>query len=102
MAVALAALGSVCSAARASTFRLTAVACPSVSQCTAVDSSGGEVSFKPSSPGRHLRHRIDFTRWLVLGAIACPSAHECVAVDRVAGRDHIQPELAGPSERRED
>src|ERR1700690_4141388 len=27
------------------------VACPSVSQCTAIDFAGGQVTFNPSSPG---------------------------------------------------
>jgi len=36
-----------------------AVACPSVSQCPALDGSGGEVTFDPSAPGTPTPATID-------------------------------------------
>src|SRR5450755_3503059 len=50
---------------------LTVIACPSVSQCTAVDDIGTEVTFDPAAPGVP-------TPWAVLPAgdlvaVACPS-----------------------------
>jgi hypothetical protein len=93
VAAVLAALGSACSVAQAqaTASRLTAVACPTASQCTAIDNSGHEVTFNPRSAGRHPRHQIDFTRYLVLKAIACPSAHECVAVNGVGAEIAFNP-----------
>ena len=38
------------------------VACPSISQCTAVDNNGGEVTFNPTSPGALSQRVIDSGR----------------------------------------
>ena len=52
---------------------LDAVACPSASQCTAVDTDGGEVTFNPVSPGTPTRTAIDSSGLGYLDAVACPS-----------------------------
>jgi hypothetical protein len=62
-----------------------AFACPSASQCTAVDESGGEVTFNPASPGSPTRVTIDPGGGGLFG-LACPSASQCVAVD-FSGRE---------------
>jgi hypothetical protein len=58
--------------------RLTSVACPSSSQCTAVDDTGGEVTFGPSllNPVPVIIDGFSF-----LSSVACPSASFCVVVD---------------------
>jgi hypothetical protein len=56
-----------------------AVACPLATQCTAVDSSGQEVTYNPSSPGTPTAVLIDANHGLQ--AISCPSATQCTAVD---------------------
>jgi hypothetical protein len=61
---------------------INAVACPTVTQCTAVDGIGDAVTFDPAAPaGAGRVHEIDG----VLNAVACPSATQCTAVD-AAGR----------------
>ncbi|MGO9750540.1 MAG: hypothetical protein ACLP22_03305 [Solirubrobacteraceae bacterium] len=61
-----------------------AVACPSTSQCVAVDSGGREVTFDPVSPGAPTPTTID--NGSGLNAVDCPSASECVTTD-TAGRE---------------
>jgi len=77
---------------------LDAVACPSASQCTAVDDSGGEVTFDPRSPRTAIRRTIDSAGRLA--AVACPSASQCTAVD-AAGLavtfDPSSPGVAAPT-----
>ncbi len=61
---------------------LTAVACPTVSSCTAVDTEGGEVIFDPRSPGTFSRSVLEPAPGASgILALACPSASTCVAVD---------------------
>jgi hypothetical protein len=70
--------------ARSSAASLAGVSCPSSSQCTAVDSRGGEVTFAPGSgdaPGSGTAPIV----YLVDGGqglsdVACPSAQQCTAV----------------------
>jgi hypothetical protein len=57
---------------------LSAVACPTTAQCTAVDDSGAEVTFNPQSPGHPVPYAIDRNP---LTSVACPSAGQCTAVD---------------------
>jgi hypothetical protein len=59
--------------------RMTAVACPSFSQCTAVDAAGREVTFDPGSPRGWSAYTIDARR--ALSALACPAVSQCTAVD---------------------
>ena len=63
-----------------------AVACPSASQCTAVDGSGQEVTFDPGSPGASTPVEIDPgsdpESPNSLAGVACPSAAQCTAVDQ--------------------
>ena len=46
------------------------MACPSTSQCTAVDDSGQQVTFDPTAPGAPTPTTIDGSNWL--SAVACP------------------------------
>lgn len=56
------------------------MACPSTSQCTAVDDFGREVTFNPTAPGTPTPTMVDRQS---LEAIACSSPIRCVAVDDV-------------------
>lgn len=58
---------------------MVAIACPSASQCTAVDYGGKEVSFNPTAPAGWSAYSIDPS---TLTGVACPAAGECVAVDQ--------------------
>ncbi|MDQ6804281.1 MAG: hypothetical protein M3065_04810 [Actinomycetota bacterium] len=60
------------------------VACPSATQCTAVDNVGQQVTFNPTAPGTPTPTTIDATN--VLNAVACPSPTQCTAVDN-GGRE---------------
>jgi hypothetical protein len=71
-------------AASARAYSLPGVACPSVSQCTAVDSVGHEVTFNPTVPGTPTPTPIDGSERLQ--DLACPSVSQCTAVDG-AGRE---------------
>jgi uncharacterized membrane protein YagU involved in acid resistance len=62
--------------------QVAAVACPSLEQCTAVDTSGREVTFNPAAPGNPTLTRIDSSSdGGNLDGIACPSTSQCTAVD---------------------
>ena len=63
---------------------LTGVACPSTTQCTAVDFGGGEVTFDPRSGiPNSTPHTVDSGR--ILTGVACPSTTQCTAVDQGGG-----------------
>jgi hypothetical protein len=62
---------------------LTAVACPSTSECVTVDAGGGEVTFDPSSPQPLAATTIDSAEPL---SVACLSTTSCVAVG-VSGQE---------------
>ena len=53
------------------------VACPSATQCTAIDGSGQEVTFDPSAPGTPTPVTVGAGE--SLNAVACPSATQCTA-----------------------
>jgi hypothetical protein len=55
------------------------LACPSESQCTAVDQNGSEVTFNPGSPGSVTPVPIDGSNFLA--TVACPSVSQCTTVD---------------------
>lgn len=61
-----------------------AVACPSTSQCTAVDGEGQEVTFNPVAPGTPTPGAID-GGWSVY-AVTCVSTSQCTASTRAATR----------------
>jgi hypothetical protein len=67
---------------------LTGVACPSVSQCTAVDDAGREVTFDPRAPGTPTPTyvTVETVAFGGLEGVACPSASQCTAVQS-AGRE---------------
>ena len=62
---------------------LAGVACPSTSQCTAVDDVGQQVTFDPASPGTRTPTAIDHNSegTLDLSGVACPATSQCTAVD---------------------
>ena len=75
----------------------TAVACPSRSVCTAVESGGREVTFTPASPHRPVPYTIDPGH--TLRAISCPSTVQCTAIDgdgRAVTFDPAQPRATRP------
>jgi hypothetical protein len=57
---------------------VTGVACPSATQCTAVDGFGTEMTFSPTPPTAATSAVV--TPGIVLLAIACPSTSQCTAV----------------------
>jgi hypothetical protein len=64
---------------------LTAVACPTPGQCTAV-ADLAEVTFDPAAPARTAVVQIDYgtdsnSNPVTISAVACPSAAQCTAVD---------------------
>jgi hypothetical protein len=68
-----------------------AVACPSIRQCTVVDSYGHEVTFNPLSPGTSIAVTIDSTSPNGdLEYVACPSAKQCTEIQGFGpqGRTH--------------
>ena len=70
------------------------VACPSSSQCTAVDNDGAEVTFNPGSPGSPVLVAIDGGD-PTLNAIACPSSTQCTAVDSFGNEVTFNPQSPG-------
>jgi hypothetical protein len=68
------------------------VACPSTSQCTAVDGSGNEVTFDPRSPSAGKPVAIDSDGLI---AVACSSTTECTAVDAVGRQVTFDPAAPG-------
>lgn len=62
-----------------SAIRADALACPSTTQCTAVDTQGQEDTFDPRQPALSEPTTIDWGR--ALSGIACPSISQCTAVD---------------------
>jgi hypothetical protein len=55
---------------------LEGVACPALTQCTAVDQNGDEVTFDPANP--QIEAVVPIASALV--AVACPSVHQCTAI----------------------
>jgi hypothetical protein len=77
---------------------LAGVACPSTSQCTAVDGQGNEVTFNPTSPGSPTPTLID-SKILGLALVACPSTSRCTAIDYDGNEvtfDPTSPRVASP------
>ena len=72
---------------------LTDVACPSASQCTAVDTGGHQVTFNPTAPGTPTPTTIDAGHWLT--GVACPSASQCTAVDTEGHQVTFNPTAPG-------
>ena len=58
------------------------VACPSATQCTAVDSIGQQVTFNPTSPGTPIPTTISASS--AQGSVACPSTSQCTAIEGTA------------------
>jgi hypothetical protein len=66
-----------------------AVACPSATQCTAVDANGQQVTFNPTDGSTKDSSAVD-----VLGRVSrvsCPSASQCTAVDNLGNEVTFDP-----------
>ena len=77
---------------------LTGVACPSTSQCTAVDDAGEQVTFDPASPGTPTPTTIDqpdLDGYGDLIGVACPSTSQCTAVDEFGNEVTFDPASPG-------
>jgi hypothetical protein len=95
--------GSATSASVDEGRELDAIACPTESQCTAVDEPvyeygvnggyGHEVTFEPRSPGSPTPAVIDDTSYLA--AVECPSATQCTAVDNTGHETTFDPGAPG-------
>src|SRR5882757_6761483 len=72
---------------------MSAIACPSTDQCTAVDGLGRETTFDPADPAPPAPLVVDAGDSLT--AIACPSTSQCTAVDRSGAEVTFDP--AAPS-----
>ncbi len=72
---------------------LNAVACPAASQCTAVDDSGQQVTFNPTTPGIPAPTKIDSAH--ILRGVACPSTSQCTAVDDFGQQVTFNPTTPG-------
>jgi hypothetical protein len=68
------------------------LACPSVSQCTTTDSSGGELTFDPNSVGSATPVSIESNATYDL---ACPSISQCTALDAVGREVTFDPNSPG-------
>jgi hypothetical protein len=81
---------------RAGTPTLSAVACPSASQCTAVDNVGNEVTFDPiSTTPNNIPLTVDAGHDLL--GVACPSASQCTAVDNYGDQVTFDPMSSTPN-----
>jgi hypothetical protein len=58
---------------------LEAVACPSTSQCTALDAQAAAITFDPVAPYMPTRIALHYGFIFGLGALACPSTSQCTA-----------------------
>ena len=68
---------------------LVAVACPSTSQCTAIDyASGDAVTFNPTATGGGSVAAAPVAGNYSLGSISCPSTAQCTTLDRYDGSQH--------------
>jgi hypothetical protein len=65
--------------------QVAAVACPSITECIAVDHHGREVTFNPASPHAAVPTAIDGNEQPLYG-VACPSVTQCTAVDDHGGQ----------------
>jgi hypothetical protein len=78
------------------------VDCPSVAQCTVVDSGGREVTFDPTAPGTPTADTVDPTynvggtvgsTWVT--AVACAAVWQCTAVDSIGNEVTFDPSAPG-------
>jgi len=76
-----------------SAHNLLSVACPSETQCTAVDDGGREMTFNPASPGSPAPDAIDGAYPTL--SVACPSVAQCTAVDGGGGEVTFNPTSPG-------
>jgi hypothetical protein len=73
--------------------QLRTVACPSVAQCTAVDTTGNALTFNPSAPGQPTR--VPIAPGTDLRSIACPSVSQCTILAG-ANEETFDPQTSAP------
>ena len=71
---------------------LNRVACPSVTQCTAVDGNGHAVTFNPQSPHSVTTAILSSHN---LTGIACPATTQCTAIDQTGEATTFDPQSSG-------
>ncbi len=71
--------------------QLSSIACPSSTQCTALDGIGQETTFNPNAPGAFTTHYLDAGADLI--DVACPTVGECVVIDGAAKGSQAGDEL---------
>jgi hypothetical protein len=76
---------------------LTGLACPTSTQCVAVDVSGREVAFNPADPSGWSAYSIDGAHGLA--GVSCAAASQCVAVDGLGNEITFDPQQVGASPR---
>jgi hypothetical protein len=69
------------------------VACPTATQCTAVNNDAQQVTFDPANPGTPTPTTIDTSNGL--DGVACPSATQCTAVDGIGQQVTFDPASPG-------
>jgi hypothetical protein len=75
---------------------LTAVSCPSSTQCTGVDDFGYEVTYNPSSTtAGSSQAPVLIDGSLPLNAVSCPSTTQCTAVDVIGNEVTFSPQSPG-------
>ena len=73
---------------------LYAVACPAANQCTALDGSGNEVTFEPTSPGTPTPIPIDSTADHYLSGVGTSNS-QCTAIDNYGNEVTFDPSSPG-------
>lgn len=73
---------------------MSAIACPSVGQCTATDFAGREVTFDPAAPGTPAVVAVDTPADGAVG-VACPSVQQCTDIGVVGDEVTYDPTSPG-------
>lgn len=74
---------------------LTRLVCPSASQCTAVDDTGAQVTFNPTSPGSPSAITVDHIAQP--SALACATATQCTEFDSSGDTVTFDPQATAPA-----
>src|SRR6202020_1887790 len=76
---------------------LVAVTCPSVTQCTAVDPDGEQLTFNPASSRAATARRIEpsFDPANAVVDVSCPATTQCTAVDVTGIEMTFDPQSSG-------
>ena len=86
--------GGHLSGPNASGVGMSAIACPSIGQCTATDFAGREVTFDPAAPGTPVIVAVDTAADGAAG-VSCPSVHQCTDIGVVGDEVTFDPTSPG-------